>query len=328
MLLAGDIGGTKTVLALIPSKDAVRQPLLEDTYASAEFDSLEAIIADFLQQVDINQVTSASFGVAGPVIDDEAEITNLPWVINAARVAGTFDICQVHLLNDLESIANAIPYLETSDLATINVGYVDPTGAIAVIAPGTGLGEAFLTWKGGRYQPHPSEGGHASFAPHSLEQRKLLGYLQARFGHVSCERVCSGSGIPNIYDFLRDTGRFKEPPWLRQALDAADDRTPIIAQAAEAESADICVATMNLFVDILAGEAGNMALKVLATGGVYLGGGIPPRILPRLQQERFMETFKDKGRFTELLENVPIHVILNPRVALCGAAYYGLEHST
>jgi glucokinase len=325
MILAGDIGGTKTVLALITPEKDIRQPVREATFPSADYDSLSTIIAEFLGGIDIDLVSSASFGVAGPVLDEEAEITNLPWVINAAAISRAFDIGAVHLLNDLEAIASAIPYLQSDDLVTLNQGTSEPTGAIAVIAPGTGLGEAFLTWDGHRYQAHPSEGGHASFAPSDDEQQALLAYLSARFGHVSCERVCSGTGIPNIYRFLHDSGRCPEPLWLHDKLKASEDPAPIIATVASDHGADICVETMRLFVAILASEASNMALKVLATGGVYLGGGIPPRILPQLTVPSFMNVFSRKGRFTEFMYSLPVHVIRNPRTALFGAAYYALD---
>ncbi len=261
------------------------------------------------------------------MIEEQSVITNLPWVISGREIRRTFDLDVVHLLNDLEAIASSVPHLEPSDLFTLNEGESEAEGAIAVIAPGTGLGEAFLTWDGQRYRAHPSEGGHASFAPNTPQQRELLAYLQGRFRHVSCERVCSGSGIPNIYDFLRDSGRFDEPAWLREELSAAEDVTPIISAAADAGRAEIAMATMDLFVEILAGEAGNMALKVLATGGVFLGGGIPPKILPRLQATSFMDTFDNKGRFSELMASLPVRVILNPRAALYGAAHYALDES-
>lgn len=327
MLLAGDIGGTKTVLALISEEVGIRSPLIESSFPSGDFDSLEAIITLFLRDVDIDQVTSASFGVAGPVIDDQAEITNLPWIVDANGISRAFDLRRVNLLNDLEALANAIPHLKGIDLDTLNHGEREPHGAIAVIAPGTGLGEAFLIWDGAGYQAHPSEGGHASFAPTSPLQQSLLAYLNHCYPHVSYERVCSGIGIPNIYRFLRDSDLFPVPEDLDTRLVAAEDPTPIIAGLAEAGEVEVCVATMKLFVEILADEASNMALKVLATGGVYLGGGIPPRILPALRDPRFMEIFSRKGRFAELMESLPIHVILNRKAALYGAAHFGLEHN-
>ena len=326
MLLAGDIGGTKTVLALFSTAASAEtlHPLHLQTYPSGRFSSLEAIITQFLQDKDAT-IEVASFGVAGPVVNGRSEITNLPWVIDATLIGQTFHIDRVALLNDLESIANVVPHLQATDLATINEGKVEPGGAIAVIAPGTGLGEAFLIWDGQRYQAHPSEGGHASFGPTNADQRALLEFMDKKFNHVSFERVCSGSGIPNLYDFWRQDGRFPEPDWLRAQIAQADDPTPIIVKAGQAKTADICTVTVQLFVDILAEEASNLALKVLATGGVYLGGGIPPRLLNLLQTDRFIAEFGDKGRFTDLLLGMPLKVICNPQAALLGAAWAGLD---
>lgn len=329
MLLAGDIGGTKTVLALFDNVQAEAglpfKPVVEEQFPSDDFASLEAIVAEFLSGRTL-RIDAASFGVAGPVVKGRAQITNLPWIIETAVLQQALQIESVTLLNDLESIANAVPYLQGEyDLATLNQGTAAPGGAIGVIAPGTGLGEAFLVWDGVQYEAHPSEGGHASFAPTTPEQCELLAYLQQQFAHVSFERVCSGSGIPNLYNFMRDTGRHEEPEWLRAALCAVEDPTPTIVQTAVAGKAKICEATLSLFIEILAGEAANMALKVLATGGIYLGGGIPPRILPQLHNSNFMDIFARKGRFSNLLANMPISVIRNPRVALFGAAYHGLK---
>jgi glucokinase len=325
MLLAGDIGGTKTSLAIFSSEGGPRAPLVEATFPSADYASLEALVREFLSQVDL-KVERASFGVAGPVVGGQATVTNLPWVIRETQLEEALNLSPVRLLNDLETIANSVPVLESADLHTLNEGQPAPGGAIAVIAPGTGLGEAFLTWDGSRYRAHASEGGHASFAPMDSLEAELLCYLQRRFDHVSCERVCSGIGLPNIYAFLRDTGYAKEPDWLAEELAAADDLTPLIVNAAldDESPCELCIATLNTFVSTLGAEAGNLALKALATGGVYLGGGIPPRILPALEQERFMEAFRRKGRMSDLLARMPVHVILNPKVALLGAACHGL----
>jgi glucokinase len=325
MLLAGDIGGTKTSLAILSSESGPRAPLVEATFPSADHASLEALVREFLSQVDL-EVEQASFGVAGPVVGGKATVTNLPWVIQETQLERALHLSPVRLLNDLEAIANGVPVLEPTDLHTLNEGQPAPGGAIAVIAPGTGLGEAFLTWDESRYRAHASEGGHASFAPMDSLEVELLHYLQRRFDHVSCERVCSGIGLPNIYAFLRDTGYAEEPDWLAEELAAADDPTPLIVKVAlDGESpCELCIATLNTFVSILGAEAGNLALKALATGGVYLGGGIPPRILPALEQERFMEAFRRKGRMSGLLARMPVHVILNPKVALLGAARHGL----
>jgi glucokinase len=328
MLLAGDIGGTKTNLAVFSPEDGPRAPLAEATFPSARYPSLEALVREFLSQVDL-KVEWASFGVAGPVAAGRATITNLPWVMEERQLQEALNLSSVRLLNDLAAIAHAVPFLEPADLHTLNVGQPAPGGAMAVIAPGTGLGEAFLTWDGSRYRPHASEGGHADFAPTNLSEVELLRYLQGRFEHVSYERVCSGRGLPNIYAYLKDSGYADEPDWLTEQLAVADDPTPVIVNAAldEERPCELCVATLNALVSILGAEAGNLALKVLASGGVYLGGGIPPRILPALQQEWFMEAFRRKGRMSDLLARVPVHVILNPKVALLGAACHGLEPS-
>ncbi len=325
MLLAGDIGGTKTVLALFAPQADTLIPQYEATFWNRDYTSLEAVVHDFLVGVTA-PITSACFGVAGPVVQGQAEITNLPWVISAAAVQAEFGFPQVFLLNDLEAIANAVSYLTADDLVTLNVGLPEPHGAIAVIAPGTGLGEAFLVWNGRAYQAHPSEGGHVSFGPTNAMQIDLLRYMLERYDHVSVERVCSGSGIPNLYGCLKRGGRYTEPDWLREALATAVDPTPIIVNSALESHEPISVATLDLFLDILADEASNLALKVLSTGGVYLGGGIPPRILPQLQQTRFMDVFSHKGRFSELMRKMPVHVIRNPKSALYGAAYYGLNN--
>jgi glucokinase len=325
-LLAGDIGGTKTNLAVYASQTGPRAPLAEATFPSADYPSLETLVREFLSQIDL-QVERASFGVAGPVVGGQATITNLPWVIDEQRLQDALNLAPVRLLNDLQAIANGVPFLEPADLHTLNEGQSAHGGAIAVIAPGTGLGEAFLTWDGGRYRPHPSEGGHADFAPNTPLEVDLLRYLLDRFDHVSYERVCSGLGVPNIYAFLKDSGYAAEPAWLAKRLAAAEDPTPVIANAAldGERPCKLCAATLDTFVSILAAEAGNLALDVLATGGVYLGGGIPPRILRALEQGRFMESFTRKGRMSKLLARVPVHVILNPKVALLGVACHGLE---
>jgi len=326
MLLAGDIGGTKTNLAVFSPEDGPRAPLAEATFPSADYPSLEALVREFLSQVSLS-VERASFGVAGPVVASRATITNLPWVMEETQLQETLNLSSVRLLNDLNAIAHAVPFLEPADRHTLNAGQQAPDGAMAIVAPGTGLGEAFLTWDGTRYRPHASEGGHADFAPtHPLEV-ELLRYLQGRFERVSYERVCSGRGLPNIYAYLKDSGYADEPAWLTEQLAAADDPTPIIVNTAldSQKGCELCVATLNAFVSILGAEAGNLALKVLASGGVYLGGGIPPRILPALEQQRFIEAFRRKGRMSDLLARVPVHVILNPKVALLGAACHGLE---
>ena len=326
MLLAGDIGGTKTSLGVFSLEAGPRVPLAEATFPSTDYPSLEAIVHEFLTQTDL-RVHKASFGVAGPVVAGHAAITNLPWTVDEGELREALNLSSVRLLNDLEAIAHAVPLLEPTDLHTLNEGWRVPGGAIAVVAPGTGLGEAFLAWDGSRYRAHASEGGHAGFAPSNPLQIELVRYLQDRFGYVSYERVCSGRGIPNVYAFYRDSGRCTEPAWLAGELAEASDPTPVIVSTALAgeKACEICVATLNTFVSILGAEAGNLALKVLATGGVYLGGGIPPRIMPALEQGRFLEAFRHKGPMSDLLAQMPVHVIVHPKVALLGAACHGLD---
>jgi glucokinase len=339
-LLAGDIGGTKTNLAIFTSAAGLRAPLAEATFPSSNYPSLEALVGEFLAQVvedarskmpgrvqgEVN-VDRASFGVAGPVLAGRATVTNLPWVMDETQLAAKLGLSSVHLLNDLLAIAHAVPMLEPTDLHTLNEGEPASGGAIAVVAPGTGLGEAFLTWDGTTYRAYPSEGGHTDFAPTNSLEMGLLRYLQDRFDHISYERVCSGKGLPNIYNYLKESGYAEEPAWLAEELAEAEDMAPIIVKAAldENRSCELCQMTLNTFVSILGAEAGNMALKVLASGGVYLGGGIPGRILSVLEKGPFREAFRRKGRFSDLLSRIPIHVILNPKVALLGAASYGLN---
>ena len=324
LLLAGDIGATKTELAVF-SSEAGRTPLAMATFPSAAYSGLEALVGEFLAQVRL-PVEHAVFGVAGPVLEGRVSATNLPWEMEEGHLKAALGLRSVRLINDLEAMAWAIPHLEAADLYTLNPGRPAPGGTIAVIAPGTGLGEAFLTWDGTRYRPYPSEGGHADFAPRSPLETDLWHYLHARLGHVSYERLCSGRGLPNIYAFLKESGRASEPAWLTTRLRAVEDPTPVLIEAAlGVRRCEICVTALELFVSILGAEAGNLALKVLASGGVYLGGGIPPRILPALQQENFLEAFRSKGRMEELLARIPVHVILNPRTGLLGAACRGLE---
>jgi glucokinase len=327
MLLAGDIGGTKTSLAVFSREQGLRAPLAEATFQSNDYPSLEALARGFLSQVGV-QVEHASFGVAGPVVGGQAAITNMPWVIDEAQLQEALNISSVRLLNDLAAIAHGLPFLEPGDLKTLNEGQPVSGGALAVIAPGTGLGEAYLVWDGSRYITFASEGGHADFAPTNPLEIGLLSYLLDRFDHVSYERVCSGRGLPNIYAYLKDSGYADEPSWLADQLTNVHDPTPIIVDSALTGECELCMATLNAFVSILGAEAGNLALKVLATGGVYLGGGIPPKILPALQDGHLLRAFAGKGRLSDVLADTPVHVILNQKSALLGAACHGLDRYT
>jgi glucokinase len=326
MLLAGDIGGTKTKLAAFSTDEGWKKPLAEATFPSGQYASLEVMVQEFLEGQHF-QIEYASFGVAGPVVDGRATTTNLPWTLEENHLATVLNIPSVKLLNDLEAIAYSIPYLQDKDLYTLNAGKAVKGGAIAVVAPGTGLGEAYLTWNGTHYRPQVSEGGHADFAPTDELQLELLRYLRSHYDHVSFERVCSGRGLPNIYKFLKEAGYKSEPSWLTEQLAHAEDPTPLIVENAldQERACEICTTTLEVFASILGAEAGNMALKVFATGGVYLGGGIPPRILPFLSQGRFLEAFLRKGRLSNILALAPVYAILNPEVALLGAACHGFE---
>ena len=325
MLLAGDIGGTKTDLAIFSVERGPHSPIAQTQVHSADYPSLQVLVKEFLEKAK-TPVERACFDVAGPVIDGRVKITNLPWVIDEASLAKDLNFKFVHLMNDLEAVARAVPILRASDVITINVGQPVPKGAIAVVAPGTGLGESFLTWDGSKYVSHSSEGGHADFAPTNERQIGLLKYMLKRFDHVSVERVCSGIGIPSIYEYLRDVEQIPEKPEIAQAIASATDHTAAITNSAfdEYNPCELCKATVDTFVSILASEAANMALKVMATGGVYLAGGIPLHIAHPAEKLRFIETFKQKGRFSQLMDHIPVHVILN-RAALLGSAAYGLE---
>jgi glucokinase len=325
VLLVGDVGGTKTDLAVVESGSDARALSARRRYQSARFPDLAVIAREFISRLDV-QVTHACFDVAGPVVDGRASLTNLPWKISAEVLRRELRLDDTWVINDLAAVAHAVPLLRSDDLHTIDAGHRVEGGAIAVIAPGTGLGEAFLVWDGSSYRSYPSEGGHADFGPPTAEYADLLAYLQRRFDHVSYELVCSGRGIPHLYDYCRDRGHARESPELAAQLAAADDRTPLIVEAAMRDSGPdpLCAAALQAFVGILGAEAGNLALKVLATGGVYIGGGIAPRLVRMLDDDRFTAAFRRKGRFAKMLSRVPIHVITCEDAALIGAASYGL----
>jgi glucokinase len=323
MYLAGDIGGTKTVVALYSTQNGVKTPVLEQTYPSGKYASLEEILAHFRAEAgeQAKRIEAAAFGVAGPVIAGEARITNLPWVMSETGLGRVLGTSLVRLLNDLESIATAIPVLGDDDIVKLNSVAPNPTGAIGVVAPGTGLGEAFLVFGDNGYRAYASEGGHCDFAPNSELELEMLRFLLPVFdGHVSYERVCSGIGIPNIYNFMRWHG-LPEMPELEAQLKDAADPTPIIMNNALSDMpTPRCKATLDMFCSVLAAQAGNLALTVMATGGLYLGGGIPPRILSALQRPAFLDSFVNKGRLRTLMQQIPLRVIANPKAALIGAA--------
>lgn len=327
MLVAGDIGGTKTDLAIFSGEAGPHAPLFEAKVHSADYPSLQAIVKEFLAKAQ-KPVDRACFAVSGPVIGGRVKTTNLPWLIEENELAHelNLNLKSVHLINDLEAIARAVPILRPSDVNTINAGEPVPRGTIAVLAPGTGLGESFLTWDGSRYLAHSSEGGHSDFAPADEQQIRLLEYMFKKFDHVSFEHVCSGIGIPNIYGFLRDVEGIPETPEVAPLVAAAGDSSfVIISQAVDpANRSKLCSATIELFISILASEASNLAVKFLATGGVYIAGGVATHTLRFIEQPAFMQRFKNKGRFAELLGRIPVQVVVTP-AGLAGAAAYGLE---
>jgi glucokinase len=327
MLIAGDIGGTKTDLAIFSNEGGPHAPVAEEKFHSADYPSLQAIVKEFLVKTKVD-VDRACFAVAGPVIGGRVKTTNLPWVIEEATLARELNINlqSVRLINDLEAIARAVPILRPSDVHTINAGVPVPKGAIAVIAPGTGLGESFLTWDGSRYVAHSSEGGHSDFAPTDTRQIRLLEYMLKKFDHVSFEHVCSGIGIPNIYGYLREFEGIAEVPEVAAQVASADDPSfVIINQAVDAGNrSKLCATTIDLFVSILASEAGNLAVKVLSTGGVYVAGGVAVHTLRLIENPTFIQHFKRKGRFADLMGRIPVHLIVAP-AGLAGAAAYGLE---
>lgn len=325
MLLVGDIGGTKTDLAVFPPDAGPREPAARAEFQSANYPNLETMVRHFLAQVAL-PVDFACFDVAGPVIEGRARVTNLPWTLDEQLLARELRLKSVRLLNDLEAMARAVPFLRSDETHTLNADEPVTGGGIAVIAPGTGLGEAFLTWDEGRYRAHSSEGGHCDFAPTTPLEIGLLQYMLERFDHVSYEHVCSGIGMANIYRYLRDTKYALESPEQAAKLASTPDPNVVLTAAAlDTTNPDrLSAATIDMFISILSAEAGNLALKVLATGGVYLGGGIPRHILPALDGGRFMRGFRRKGRFATLLERLPVHVITT-RAAIIGAADCGLE---
>ena len=318
MILAGDIGGTNTRLALVEATVEELRIVAQETFPSRERTSLEAAIAEFmhLHRCDLS---SASFGIAGPVRNGRCEATNLPWVVDSKTVAKRLRLKRVGLINDLEANAYGIAVLQSKDFVILNKGARNATGNKAIISAGTGLGEAGMYWDGEVHRPFPSEGGHADFAPRNHLEMELLDYSMNRYRRVSYERLVSGPGLVHLYHFLRDTGKAEEPAWLAEQVHHGDP-APIISRLALDGKSPLCRQALELFVSLYGAEAGNLALKLMATGGVYLGGGIAPRIISKLKDPVFMNAFTAKGRMRPLLQDIPVRVIMNPKTALLGAA--------
>lgn len=346
MILAGDVGGTKVHLALFDWKDQRVDPQVERTYASSDYESFDDLLKDFLSPPEREQddvlpepasedhatdpsgdtpsqgqtaFEAACIGVAGPVIDNRSRTTNLPWTIDADHIAKQLNIPFVRLLNDIEATAYGVLTLRPDELEVLNAGSPPKTPhSVALIAAGTGLGEATLFHDGAQYHPLPSEGGHTDFAPNSDLEIELLRHLRAMYLHVSYERVLSGTGLHAIYEFLRDRNR-NEPTWISEQLKVGDPPA-VIAEAGLKKQAEIAVQALDLFASIYGAEAGNLALKTMALSGVYLGGGIAPKLISKLKDGTFMRAFSAKGRYKRLLSTIPVRVIMNQKTALLGAA--------
>ena len=322
--LVVDVGGTKTALAVAQIDQAQMALSQSATWPSAKYATCEDLLAAYLQTLDVRP-ERAILAIAGPVRQGVASLTNLPWTVSAEDTASALGLADIQLLNDLEAMAWSIPGTRDEDLIPLQTGTAQPDGLIALVAPGTGLGEAFLARTGETYTSFATEGGHADFAPTSPIQDRLLAWLREDLDHVSVERVCSGSGLPSIYRFLLQDRPDKARTRLRDTILSEDDPTPIILDTGLDRGCPICHESLQIFVDILAAEAGNLALKTLCTGGLYFGGGLPPRLLPLLRTHRFVNTFAAKGRFEGLLQQIPLNVLCDPQAVLKGAARFGQQ---
>ena len=322
MILAGDIGGTNARLAVFDVLDGHFSLISASVFPSREYTSLDEIVSKFVRTANVHP-DAACFGVAGPVRNGRVEASNLPWIIESKRLAEELDIKKALLINDLEANAWGIAFLDPADLVSLNQVKGTPAGNQAVISAGTGLGEAGMYWDGTKHHVFACEGGHADFAPRNELETELLRYLRVRFGHVSYERIVSGPGLVNVFNFLRDTGRGVEPKWLADEM-LHSDPAAAISSAAMDGKCGLSEQAIDLFVSIYGAEAGNLALKIMATGGIYLGGGIAPKMLPKLAGPLFMEGFLSKGRMQHLLEAIPVKVITNDKVALLGAARFAV----
>ncbi len=321
MILAGDVGGTKVHLALFDFNAGKLNHTRDTQYPAKEYSGLEEIVKEFLGT---DQVSAACFGVPGPVRDGRLRLTNLPWTLDSRELAKNLAIDHVFLINDLEANGYGVAELGPDQIYTLSEGDALQVGNRGLIAAGTGLGEGILAWNGRIHVPYPSEGGHTDFGPRNEEEIELLRFLQRKYnGRISYERVVSGMGLTNIYEFLRDNRGMEEPKWLADKISEAHDANSVITEMAMSAKSEICAKALDMMVSIYGAEAGNLALKVLSVGGLYVGGGIAPKILEKLKDGTFLKAFQDKGRLSQLLINMPVRVILDSRAALMGAAAYG-----
>ena len=325
MILAGDVGGTKVHLGLYDFTEGKLNCTRDTQYPAREYSGLEEIVKEFLGA---DTATAACFGVPGPVRNGRLRLTNLPWTLDSRELAAGLAIQHVFLINDLEANGYGIAELSADQIYTLSEGDAGQTGNRALIAAGTGLGEALLIWNGHIHVPNPSEGGHSDYAPRNEDEIDLLRFLKQKYnGRISFERVISGMGLTSIYEFLREVRGMEEPAWLAERIAAVHDPNAVITELALAAKSEICEKALDMFVSAYGAEAGNLALKVLSVGGLYIGGGIAPRILEKLKDGTFIKAFTDKGRLSQLLINMPVRVILESKAALLGAAGYAEAHA-
>jgi len=323
MILAGEIGGTRTRLAAFDKDGSKLQLVVEKSYPSQEHNNLSEVVSGFVKTEGI-AVHTACFGVAGPVQRGRSKISNLPWIIDSRDLAKLLKLDTVGMINDLEAYAYGIDGLDSKDFVTLNQGSEDAEGNRAVISARTGLGVAGLYWDGYRHHPFGCEGGHSDFAPRNELEREMLTYLQKKYDHISYERILSGPGIKNIYDFLRDSKRAEEPAWLKDQMAAAADPPALISQLAAQGKAPICDQTMSVFVSIYGAETGNVALNFMSTGGIFVGGSVAAKNVAKMKDPVFMQSFLGKGRMESLLKEMPVTIVLNDNSGLIGAARYTL----
>src|SRR5256884_6527615 len=323
MILAGEIGATRTRLAAFETQGNKLQQVVEKIYMSQEQSGLPEIISDFIRTEGI-PVQSACFGVAGPVRAGRSKISNLPWIIDSRQLTRQLKLNSVGLINDLEPYAYGIDALESKDFIALSEGSEDAEGNRAVISARTGLGVAGMYWDGFRHHPFACEGGHSDFAPRNALEMELLAYLQKKYGRISYERLLSGPGIKNIYEFLRDAHKAEEPRWLKDQIAAASDPPAVISQLAQEGKAAICDQTLSIFVSIYGAETGNCALNFLSTGGIFIGGSVAAKNVSKMKDPIFMESFLDKGRMVELLKEIPVTIWLNDDSGIIGGAGHPL----
>lgn len=325
MILAGDIGATHTRLAGFNSDANKLESVVERVYETQKLQSLPEIVSEFVRTEGV-PVNQACIGVAGPVKDGKSKPPNFPWVIDSRELAAQLRLSTVGLINDLEAYAYGIDGLKSADFITLSEGAGFSDGNMAVISATTGLGQAGLYWDGFRHHPFACEGGHADFAPRNEVEIDLLKYLLAKYEHVSCERILSGPGIKNIYDFLRDSRRVEEPGWLKDQMSQSPDPPALISQLALEKKAPICERALDIFVGAYGAEAGNCALKFMSTAGMFIGGSIAAKVVPKMKEPTFMNAFLAKGRMRPLLEDIPVKIVLNDSAGLIGAARCALIH--